>query len=337
MPSPPHPDPATPPVLPAAEPWPAGGPYASYGVYARRLDRPGVLTAAGVVSIIVACLSVAAGAGTGLFAVGVMHLKRQSAVMAKAAAASAAANAQPYPTTGPAGDGAEAPAPPAPGSATSPPSWPSPTDSALSPSQAQSVVQKIQSAAGGRLNPAQLAALTTALQAPGQELVPPGAVWSPVSLAQIQPDGSAVVKLSGAYVVLDVRGRIVQQFSSCLPAVAVDPLAIALVVCEALVSLALAVFLLVSGILTFTGSRWSGRFHLTYAVVKIPLSVAGGIGLAWVSTGLFNSFAGVVSPNASSNATTWAVVLTVAGVLYPVALLVTFLSPTVRDYYRGVA
>src|SRR4051812_34576329 len=76
----PPPPPPYPPYPPAQPPW-------GQGTYAPPAGRPGILTAVGVVSIIVACLTMLASFGTGVSAIAVQRLAK----LARAQAASAGA------------------------------------------------------------------------------------------------------------------------------------------------------------------------------------------------------------------------------------------------------
>jgi hypothetical protein len=118
------------------------------------------------------------------------------------------------------------------------------------------------------------------------------------------------------------------------------------VLVQCLLSLLLAIYLLVTGILTLRGSRAGGRLHLIYALIKIPLVVLG----AYLWWQLESQFLGVLStvaanttgvrppPVTSASASvlsahvTWIAIL---AAVYPIVLLVLLSSRTVRDYFRG--
>jgi hypothetical protein len=209
---------------------------------------------------------------------------------------------------------------------------------ALNPALIQTVVQKIQAASGNKLNPAQLASLRTQLQQPNQQLVPPGMAWSPVSMATVQPDGSAFLRLPGGYLMMDAQGTVTNQMSSGMPTtVAIHPLSMMLVLGEAAASLALAILLLVAGILVLRQSPTGRRLHLIYAGVKLPLAIAGGIGIVWLAAGMANTFNSGTGgpPGAPPQAIGWGIALAVGGAIYPLALLIALNTRGVRDYYRA--
>jgi hypothetical protein len=210
----------------------------------------------------------------------------------------------------------------------------------LNPALIQTVVQKIQAASGNKLNPAQLATLRAQLQQPNQQLVPPGMAWSPVSMAMVQPDGSAFIQVPGGYLMLDAQGNVTNQMSSGIPTtVAIHPLSMMLVLGEAAASLALAILLLVAGIMVLRQSPTGRRLHLIYALVKLPLAIAGGIGIVWLAAGMANTFnaagGGGGASGAPPEAIGWGIALAVGGAIYPLALLIALNTRGVRDYYRA--
>jgi hypothetical protein len=83
-----------------------------------------------------------------------------------------------------------------------------------------------------------------------------------------------------------------------------------------LINMLLAVVLFIGGILVLRDSRLGRRFHLGYAIAKLP--VTAGIGVA--SATLYTATTGIL--------------LSIFGVLYPAALLLVFWMPEVRAYYR---
>jgi hypothetical protein len=211
----------------------------------------------------------------------------------------------------------------------------------LTAAQVRTILQKIQAASGNKLNPAQLATLRTQLRQPNQQLVPPGMFWSPVSMAMVQPDGSAFLRLAGGYLMIDAQGKVMSQTPVGLPTtVAIHPLSMVLVLGETAASLALAVLLLVAGMMVLRQSPSGRRLHLIYALVKLPLAIAGGIGLVWLATGMANTF----GPGGASAAGTtpreaigWGIALAIGGAIYPIALLIALNTRGVRDYYRAAA
>lgn len=325
--------PVSPPVSPPTGHAPAanaGAPARAFPVPALAYStpgvrtRPGLLTAIGVMSIVIAGLSGVASLMTGLQALG-FYFMAVAAAMPNSPAPAAAPTA--LATTGPATAPTTAPAPASAGPA-------------LTPLEVQTVLQKVQAATSNGLNPAQVAALQAALQDPAQELVSPGTAWSPVVSANVS-GGNAFVQLSGGWIQLDAQGQVVSQFSTVNPLsrFRISVASVVLVGVEATVSLLLAVLLLVAGILVFRGSPSALRLHRIYAWLKIPTAVAGGVGIGW----LFGSFIGAFSPGAGrGNAVeltvfwTWTLGAAALGCAYPIGLLFALRSRQVRAYYTSV-
>jgi hypothetical protein len=90
----------------------------------------------------------------------------------------------------------------------------------------------------------------------------------------------------------------------------------------------------VIGILTLRQNPRGRQLHFIYAILKIPLAILCGIGWCWLIGGFFSSL-----PNAGGSAAVGGarafLLASVTGVaiIYPVALLITFLTPTVKRYY----
>jgi hypothetical protein len=105
-----------------------------------------------------------------------------------------------------------------------------------------------------------------------------------------------------------------------------------LAVGESLLSLALAIYLLVIGILVFRGSPNSARQHRIYAIIKIPLALLAGFAWGYVwhqmmasmpfrSGGLGAVFVG------------YAIVMALLSMGYPIGLLFALQSRKVREFY----
>jgi hypothetical protein len=104
---------------------------------------------------------------------------------------------------------------------------------------------------------------------------------------------------------------------------------------EGIASLLLGIYLLVSAIFTIRQARIGRKLHLIYAWIKIPLAITCGV--AWcaaVSTGMPR----VAGGSPPKEMFVWAIVLmlvTVLPVLYPIALLIVFATPTAKRYYQS--
>lgn len=106
--------------------------------------------------------------------------------------------------------------------------------------------------------------------------------------------------------------------------------ALAVLMIERLLSLGLAVYLFVIGILVLRQSPRGRRLHHVYAFAKIPLALVGG----WATWKLWMSFFSGFGPGSIATAwTPWIVAVTVLACAYPIALLIVLRSRTVREYY----
>jgi hypothetical protein len=324
--------PASAPVAPpgGATPAPQRGiavPSLAYSTPGVR-SRPGLLTAIGVMSIVIAALSVLASLMVGTQALAFYFMVAQASARGAAPprpAASARAAAVLAPATLP---------------ATTPTTAPVST-TALTAAEVQAVVQKVQAAAGNGLNAAQVATLQSALQDPAQELVSPGTAWSAVVGVDVQA-GNAFIHLSGGWIQLDGKGRVLSQFSTINPLAnfKIPQAAILTVGIEAAVSVLLAVLLLVAGILVFRRSPVSLRLHRIYAWAKLPAALAGAVGVGW----MYSSFVGAFTPRAAQGQSAesvvfwmWAVGAAVLSCAYPVGLLIALRSRQVRAYYNSIS
>jgi len=106
---------------------------------------------------------------------------------------------------------------------------------------------------------------------------------------------------------------------------------------EALLSAAVAAYLIVAGILTLRNSLSGARLHWIYLILKLPLALIAG-GLTWW---LWSEFLTVQSTNPSSGFASFAAITALIGIvfaaLYPLALIFILQSRTVRDYYKSAS
>jgi hypothetical protein len=209
---------------------------------------------------------------------------------------------------------------------------------ALTAAQVQAVVQQAQSAAGNKLNPSQLNSLQVLLSAPGQQLVTSGSASGAVVSAYTQPDNTAFIMFAGGgSVTLGPQGSVVRVTAMpTFTGFSINPVALGLMLVTSLILMALAVYLLVCGILTLRQSMRARRLHLIYALVKIPLSVAAGVASAWVMRDMMSSFGGGAATPTMGFALFTGAFPILIGCAYPVALLIALNLRAVREYYAGV-
>lgn len=107
---------------------------------------------------------------------------------------------------------------------------------------------------------------------------------------------------------------------------------------ETAASVALAVLLLIAGILILRQHRLGRRFHLIFAWLKILLAISAGLawGLLWSGILSQGGGPGGSSVRPESAIGIASVILFFTGATYPIALIIALRSRTVRDYYVGI-
>jgi hypothetical protein len=190
---------------------------------------------------------------------------------------------------------------------------------------------------GTRPKQAQVQAILSLLRSPGQQVVVPTGDGSDpaaqVTSARSDEDGTLTVVTSHAGSTCELTVTPNGQVSASLTtatmataaaAAAAKPAsgnAMGVVVLASLVQLAIAVYLLVIGILTVRRSGLGRLLHWIFVGVKVPVATAAVAAVWW----LWRSLPG-------GSAAWWAMPALV-GLAYPVALLFALCSRQVRDYY----
>jgi len=113
--------------------------------------------------------------------------------------------------------------------------------------------------------------------------------------------------------------------------------ATAITMLDAALSAALAIYLLVVGILVLRQHPRGRMLQTIFAILKIPLAIVCAIGWLWAITDHYTTgYGAVASPGTQfAVAQLWMVVFLVAGLAYPIAVLVVMRSRTIKDYYAG--
>jgi hypothetical protein len=213
---------------------------------------------------------------------------------------------------------------------------------ALAPAETASVIQQAQSVGSNALNTAQVNALQTLLGAPGQQLVQPGGAQGAVVSVYPQPNGMVSVQFSdGGSVTLGPQGNVVSMITApVMPMLNFNPVALVVSLVATVVSLGLAVFLLVSGIVTLGQSPRGRRLHLVYAWIKIPLELVAVVAALWIARDLMASVAtggaGVGVATLSYGLVT-GLIPALLGLAYPVGLLIALNTRAMREYYGAPA
>jgi len=218
-----------------------------------------------------------------------------------------------------------------------------PGGTTLTPATVSLVVAAIQrKAAGQQLNPSQVATLRAQLAMPNQTLVTPGAA-APV-LAVTQGNGNVTIQFAaGNVLVLGRQGQVVFSSSMMMvPRIRISAASATIVIGEAAASIALAILLLVAGILVFRDSGLAPRLLRIYAWLKIPMALLAGTGIAMMGYDLMNSIAssmgtaGAGAGAAGSVFIVWGTIIAFFGLAFPVAALITLRSRTAKDYFNSV-
>jgi hypothetical protein len=194
------------------------------------------------------------------------------------------------------------------------------------------LLQSAQQQSGNKLTPQQLTTLQTDLSDPRQTLVLPDGAGTRIS-ATILPDGSARVTGGNGFVEIDPAGRVIRSTGMMMTTMsrfAVRGTTSAMTLLDALLSGALAIYLLVVGILVLRQHRRGRAMLRAFAIVKIPIAVLGAIGWVWT---IEDANAGAVSAGWLQF---WLWTLLAIGLIYPIALLIVLSTRTVREYYSKV-
>lgn len=201
--------------------------------------------------------------------------------------------------------------------------------------QVMTQVQQQSQAQGHPLNAAQLQALQAALQSPTQRLVQPGMGQFMWIQATVDPNGVATVAFNNGAVVIARQGIVVSTGPPPLPVALLhaSPAAAGLVAFENGMSLALAIFLFVIGILLLRQSATAARLLKCYAWTKLPLAILGGIAVAWLWGSFSGSMTNAPTDGDRAAATGWGIGLAIAGMAFPIAILAVLASPGVKDYF----
>jgi hypothetical protein len=219
----------------------------------------------------------------------------------------------------------------------------------LDPSQANAVVGRVRQLSNNRLKASQAAQIATLLQSPSSahwiDNTPNVAgLTAQVGSAIAQSDGSITVNFTnGTSMPLDAKGNLVGPMP---PPPAVNPAAVSsanpfpafvgpisvqsgsytLAIAEAVLSALVAIYLLVISILVLRQTPIGRRLFAIYAAAKLICGV-----LAIVA---FVQILNALGPHFLRGPITTALVFSVMGLIFPIAVLITLTSRGVRDYYQ---
>lgn len=130
------------------------------------------------------------------------------------------------------------------------------------------------------------------------------------------------------------------------PMFKINPLAGGASILASLVSLGLAVYLFVIGILTLKDSPSGAKLHWIYVLLKTPQVIISAIAGWWVAQGFAASITTLatatgtppppVAPGFGNIMATWAVIFAFIALAYPIGLIFALRSRTVREYYAAI-
>ncbi len=211
--------------------------------------------------------------------------------------------------------------------------------SGLSDAEVKAVLARVQQLSTLPLNATQVASLTTELQTGTMRLFTPSSsptqTSSQVIAVRTIGSGAVEVRTTAGSIQVTTSGQVMSTSAwptSGPPTFNVRGGVVLALVLEGILSFLLAIYLLVIGILTLRQSPRGGRLHMIYAVVKIPLAIASGVGLYFLMSDLFSALPGGSGMNPVALATSTSMGVLFA-CIYPIALLITLRTRSVREYY----
>jgi hypothetical protein len=211
----------------------------------------------------------------------------------------------------------------------------------LTPAQVRSIVSAVKAAAKSPLNPAQVKAVQAELSKPNQLLVTAGRA-APVPAVVSQPGGNVTVYFNtGNTLVLGPAGQVVSSGPPPMPKFNVNTGLALLVMIEAILSAALAIYLIVVGIIVLRGSFHAPRLLRIYGWTKIVLAIVAGVGMGTMMYQFYSGMSnmpGVAGSGASLGpiGAIYGIVLGLLGLAFPIGVLIALRSRTVQSYFNAV-
>lgn len=303
-----------PPLIPPARSEPL-----DYASSAQRPERPGLVTAIGIISICLGSLAILANCASPM-----------QAIMFS------------YTTNIGGTSGTLTALPPA--------TQPAP----LNDAQIAVVVTHIQKLSGGILNSAQQESLRKALSSPTQEIITPASTSQAITSqilsagtdslgsinivtynasAEIQPSG-AVSMATGVFKKAGSPTAALANFTTFLHSRSYLLMTGVL----GAMNFMLGGYLLIIGIMTLRGSRSGARLHRIYAWIKIVLAICGALLVVWLirQVAVPSSSSAIYQMGFTGGLIIAGMLSAVIGMIYPVALLITLRTRSLRAFYQGV-
>ena len=226
------------------------------------------------------------------------------------------------------------------------PNW----EAGLTPAQVKAIVDKAEAQAGQALQAPMKSKLEATISAPGQgyfETVPtvPEAAAQLTNVSYFVNNGMGQITLQTGQgmLVIDQGGNVTSSMTwggagggFAGPQINLNmKAAVASIIC-AVLGLALAIYLLVIGILMLRQHPRAGRLHKIYAGIKIPLAIAAGFAwpMFWMSINPAGT--GTGSSPMSAALITACVITILVGIAYPIFVLIALRTRSVREYFAAV-
>jgi hypothetical protein len=217
---------------------------------------------------------------------------------------------------------------------------------ALTGAEASAVVLRAKELAGGAMNDAQAAALTSALTAADQKLVAASAAAAASEPNTVSPGagGAVSVRFTDAELYLGPQGEVLSAPPGPAPPPKPGTAAFLTVLAASLAGFALAVLLFVAAVLLLRGLPSGRRLHITWAWFKIPVTAVSAGAFWWMASSFYDAV-NRYDPGASTRligapralmAEPWQpVAVAVVALIYPIVVLTMMRSRDTRDYFAA--
>lgn len=225
---------------------------------------------------------------------------------------------------------------------------------ALNEAEVAAVVGRAKSIGDGALNDAQAATVATVLSGADQQLVSTAgatgaaAVQSEPRSVTAGAGGAVTIRFGDGQLDLGPQGQILAAPAGPAPPPKPSTAAFLAVMASSLVSLALAVVLFIAAVLLLRGLPSGRRLHFNWACLKIVVTVVGAVAFWWMTDRFYEQLLRYNAAAPGINVGRFAaaaprtfmaqpwhpVVVGLAGLIYPLAVLVVLRARAVREYFQ---
>ena len=228
-----------------------------------------------------------------------------------------------------------------------------PARRALSEAEVAAVVGRAKSFGANILNEAQAATLATVLSGADQKLVPTagaagaGAVQSEPRSVTAGAGGAVTVRFGDGQLDLGPQGQILAAPAGPAPPPKPSTAAFLAVMASSLAGLALSVVLFVAAVLLLRGLPSGRRLHFTWAWLKLVVTVAGAVAFWWMADRFYDGLLHYNAAPPGINPARFAagprtvmaqpwhpLAAALAGLVYPLVVLVALRARSVREYFH---